>query len=91
MLLDTNDIEDMNIQTSQRQNSIRSILQTKLLTPIYSNELKINETIYVRTSSAICGMKTEHAKLKLIKAVENLSCHNDLFKLVVSYLCVYSI
>jgi hypothetical protein len=41
----------------------KSIEKNKSLTPTLKNNWRVNETSYVPTTSAICGVKIEHAKL----------------------------
>jgi hypothetical protein len=48
--------------------------QTKSLTAMYKNE-KINETNSVLTTSAICGVKTEHTRLKRMTCEEFIISH----------------
>jgi hypothetical protein len=47
---------------------------------------KMNETNYVPIARDICGVKTEHARLKCIKPTKKLSRQNGLLLLVVSLL-----
>jgi hypothetical protein len=44
----------------------------------------IKQTNYVHTTSAICGVKTEHERLKCVELINNISSHSDLFELVTS-------
>jgi hypothetical protein len=55
-------------------------------TSIYNKERTIHETDLVPTASAICEVKIEHARLKRIKPMKNLSHHADLIELVTSLL-----
>jgi hypothetical protein len=49
----------------------------------YSNKWRIGETNIVPTASAICGVKTEHSRLKPIET-KNLSRHTDLCDMLTS-------
>jgi hypothetical protein len=46
----------------------------------------VNELNYVPIACVICGVNIEHAKLKGIKPMKNLSRHTELFELVTSSL-----
>jgi hypothetical protein len=54
---------------------VPQICQTdQVLTPIYKNNWKINESNYVSAATAMYGMKAEDERIKRIKSARNSSC-----------------